>query len=82
MQSPIFYAQRMNSALFYGRDYSSRAEPFSTDSVKDVEYRVQKGREDAVSAVAKLRERIADLTALRAAAAPYLAPWVEAPSAA
>ena len=82
VQSPIFHAQSMNNALFYGLDYSSRAEPFSTDSVKDVEYRVQKGREDAVSAVAKLRERIADLTALRAAAAPYLAPWVETPRAA
>lgn len=82
VQSPIFYAQSMNNALFYGLDYSSRAEPFSTDSVKDVEYRVQKGREDAVSAVAKLRERIADLTALRDAAAPHLAPWLEAPRAA
>ena len=81
-QSPLFHAQSMNNALFYGLDYSSRAEPFSTDSVKDVEYRVQKGREDAVTAVAKLRERIADLTALRAAAAPYLAPWVETPRAA
>jgi hypothetical protein len=69
-------AQTMNNSLFWGAE---KAEVFTSDGVKDVEYRVQHGREDAVRAVAVIRERIADLTALRDAAAPHLESWIASP---
>lgn len=77
-------AQTMNNALRWGpeRTGMQASQLFADDSVSSVSHRVEQGREDAVRAVAVLRERIADLTALRDAAAPHLAAWIANPRAA
>lgn len=72
----LFAAQGMNNALYWGGEARDVA---GGDAVRDVEHRAQQGKEDAVSCVAKIRERIADLTALRDAAAPHLETWIASP---
>jgi len=73
----LFRAQSMNNSLFHGDELLGTGVP--TDSVRSVKERALSGAEDALAAVRKIRERIADLTALRNAAAAHLEEWIASP---